>query len=326
MKKLLLAASLAMAVVGVFALPAGARPPGSNGRIAYDRTDPATGDGAVFTANPDGGQERQLVANSCCPGWSHDGSKLSAPYLTDDGRIGTATVNADGSGYAPLPINDSTLNVACAGGAWSPDDSQLACESWDESNPARNGIYTMSSADGSNLTRLTNPGVGGDDQPGAYSPDNKRLVFGRFDANGDGVGLFVIKTNGTGLREITPPGTLIQGGNDGDWSPQGNRIVFSRHVTPDVRGSIWVVDSDGSGLHEIQVQGFACGGSVFDANGFGCHEPHWSPDGTKIIFAANSPATGTNIYTVNVDGTGHRQVTFDGNDDDPVWGTHPLIP
>jgi Tol biopolymer transport system component len=170
------------------------------------------------------------------------------------------------------------------------------------------------------------PRVGGDDQPGAYSPDNKRVVFGRFDANGDGVGLFVIKTNGTGLREITPPGTLIQGGNDGDWSLQGNRIVFSRHVTPDVRGSIWVVDTDGSGLHEIQVQRFACGGSVFDANGFGCHEPHWSPDGTKIIFAANSPATGTNIYTVNVDGTGHRQVTFDGNDDDPVWGTHPLIP
>lgn len=112
----------------------------------------------------------------------------------------------------------------------------------------------MSSVGGSKLTRLTDPGVGGDDHPGAYSPDNKPLVFARSGANGDSLGLFTIKTNGTGLRRITPPGTLIQSGNDGNWSPQGNQIVFSRHVGADVHGSIWVVNSDGSGLHEINVQ------------------------------------------------------------------------
>jgi hypothetical protein len=37
----------------------------------------------------------------------------------------------------------------------------------------------------------------------------------------------------------------------------------------------------------------------------------------KIIFAADSPAAGTNIYTANADGTGLTQVTFDGSDDDP---------
>jgi Tol biopolymer transport system component len=312
------------AFAAVTALPAGASPRGVNGRIAYDRTNFSTGDQAVYAANPDGSHEQQLAANSCCASWSHSGSKLSVPYLTDDGRIGPATVNAEGSGYNQLPVNDPTLNVGC-GGAWSPSDATLACQSWDDSNSARNGIFTLSSADGSNLTRLTTNPLGGNDEVGAYSPNGRRLVFLRTDPNGDGVGLFVVKSNGTDLHQITPPGTLIQSGNDGDWSPQGNEIIFSRHVTADARGSLWIIHADGSGLREINIQGVSCGGSVFAPTGFGCHEPHWSPDGRKIIFAGNSPSTGVNIYTANADGSGLFQVTHDGADDDPSWGTHPPV-
>lgn len=95
-------------------------------------------------------------------------------------------------------------------------------------------------------------------------------------------------------------------------------------MTAGVLGSIWVVNATGSGLHEIRIKGLDCGAAVSDADGFGCHEPHWSPDGTKIIFAANSAATGTNIYIAQADGTGLTQITHDGGDDDPAWGAHPL--
>jgi Tol biopolymer transport system component len=84
-----------------------------------------------------------------------------------------------------------------------------------------------------------------------------------------------------------------------------------------VRGSIWVIDSDGSGLREINVQGLTCRSSGLDQAGFGCHEPRWSPDGTKIVFAGNSQLTGVNIYTINVDGSGLHQLTTDGGSDDP---------
>ena len=324
-KRILITVAVAVATSIAFPVTsAGARPRSVNGQVAFDRFDPASGNQFIFTANPDGSFARRLVPfPGSGPSWSHDGRKLAFPVLAPDGRITTATVNADGSDYTVLPIDDPTLNVGCFDGAWSPNDQQLACETWDNTNPDRGGIYTMSSATGSDLRRLTNP-QGGDDQPGAYSPDGKRLVFARFDQNGNPVGLFVVKTDGTHLRQITPPGTIIQGGNDGDWSPQGNEIIFSRHVTADVRGSIWVVHADGTGLHEIRIRGLNCGTAVSDPNGFGCHEPHWSPDGTKIIFAANSPATGTNIYIANADGTGLTQITQDGGDDDPAWGTHPL--
>lgn len=316
MRKLIVLGLLAGAVA-VAAVTAGASPRGANGQIAYDRAD------FVYTANPDGSQEHQLIpGHTCCPGWSPDGNKLTIARLTEDGRIGTATVNADGSGYTPLPIDDPTLNLGCP--VWSPDGTRLACEGWDESNPGRRGIYTISSSDGSGLTRLTNP-LGGGDRPGAYSPNGARLVFLRLDQDGNSLGLFVLKVNEGKLRQIMPPGTLIQVGDPGDWSPQGNEIIFSRRVTADVRSSIWVVHANGSGLHEINVHGLNCGGSIFDPNGFGCHGVRWSPDGKKIIFAAISPATGRNIYTANADGSGLFQVTHDGGDDDPVWGTHPLI-
>lgn len=321
---LITAAAAVATAIALPVSPAGAMTQAVNGQVAFDRFDPASGNQFIFTANPDGSFARQLVAvPGSGPSWSHDGRKLAFPALAPDGRITTATVNADGSDYTVLPIDDPTLNVGCGfGSVWSPNDQQLACETWDNTNPDRGGIYTISAADGSDLTRVTNP-HGGDDEPGGYSPGGKRLVFARFDQNGNPVGLFVVNTDGTQLRRITPPGTIIQAGNDGDWSPQGNEILFSRHVTADVLGSIWVIRADGSGLHQIRIRGLDCGAPVSDPNGFGCHEPRWSPDGTKIIFAANSSA-GTNIYIANADGTGLVQVTTDGGDDDPSWGTHPL--
>lgn len=319
MRKLTFPTALAVfaALVALTALPAAARPSGVNGQIAFDRPD------GVYTANANGSGKHLLVANSCCGDWSPDGRKLAVPYLTDDGRIGPATVNADGSGYTPLPIDDPTLNIGCGTGSWSPDGKWLTCESWDDSKPVRNGLYTIAASNGSGLTRVTSNPLGGHDITGSYSPEGKRIVFARFDASGNSVGLFVVKTNSRELRQITPAGMILNIG--ADWSPQGNEIVFSRHVTGDVRGSLWVVHADGSGLHEIHVQGLVCGGSVFDPTGFGCHGVRWSPDGQKIIFAANSPATGSNIYTANADGNGLSQVTHDGDDDDPAWGTHPPV-
>jgi TolB protein len=319
---LALLAGLLAATAVATAIPAAARPPGANGRIAFARYDPSLGDTVIYTINPDGSHEQQLLPDALeNPRWSPDGTRIASGGDPTGGA--TRIINPDDGSYRIVPNPDpADLFLPC--GIWSPDGSRLACEGFGLSDPGRNGIYTIRSTDGGDLTRMTaNPG--GDDIPSDYSPDGKRFVFQRIDPNGDSLGLFVVNANGTGLKQIMPAGTILS--SQGDWSPQRNEIVFSQRVATDVRSSIWVVHTDGSGLHQIPVEPeTACGGAISDPASQGCFEPRWSPDGTKIVFArGTSGDNNSNIYTVNTDGTALAQISHGGRDQAPDWGTHQLV-
>lgn len=280
-------------------LPAGATPLGVNGQIAWDTSG---GTGPVLTANSDGTHVRAVTdANSSAPAWSPDGTRLlvgTGP--TSDGRFATSILNADGTDFHTLPLLTPGLGLICT--VWSPDGKYCAAQGGDDQNPSFDGVYRVNVNNGS-AVRLTS----GFAIPGDYSPDGSRIVFGHYDANDLGLALYIINANGTGLHKLVTE--TFRPVNDGSWSPQGNQIVFSQNVNG-APGSIWVINSDGTGLHQINVRGLNCGKLV------GCHEPQWSPDGTKIIFATN---TGF-VYTMNADGTGLKKIA---TGDDPVWGTHP---
>jgi TolB protein len=138
------------------------------------------------------------------------------------------------------------------------------------------------SSDGGGLTRITsNPG--GDDIPGDYSPDGKRLVFARTDQDGR-VG------------------------------------IFAARAAADHRLVIWVVGADGSGLHQLPIEP-ACGGAFSDPRSTSCFQPGWSPDGTKIVFTRiGANGTQENVYTVNADGSDLFRVTSGGRAEQPDWG------
>jgi Tol biopolymer transport system component len=314
-----------VALAAMSAAPAGANPPGANGQILFTRHDPLLDKNQLYTVNPDGSHEHQVLTAGC-PRWSPDGALIAAACVSGlaPRSSSAAIIDPDDGSYRILPRTDpDRLETHCP--VWSPDAARLACEGYGETDPSLNGVYTIRTSDGADLTRVTsNPG--GADIPGDYSPNGKRLVFGRVDSTDLAtVGLYVVRLSDNRLRQLTPAGTLV-GESGGDWSPQGNEIVFSQRVTPDARSSLWVVHSDGSGLHEIAVQAQpACGGASSDPSSQGCFGPRWSPDGKKIVFArGTSSDNDSNIYTVNADGTDLTQVTHGGADSSPDWGTHPL--
>jgi Tol biopolymer transport system component len=321
-------AALAVVLASVGALPAAARPPGTNGQLAFARFNPALGEFGDFQAyvvDPDGSGQRLVGPNDSGedPAWFPDGVHIAtggSPALPGGG---SRIINVDDGTFRDIGGQDPNLFNPC--GRPSPNGTLLLCETFSEDG-SQNGIHTIRTSDGGGLAQITsNPG--GDDIPGDWSPNGKRIVFQRFDSNFNSVGLFVVNTNGTGLKQITPA-DFSDLSAFGSWSPQGNEIIFSVHVTPDVHSSIWVVHTDGSGLHEINVQpASACGGPDADPDAQGCNHPTWSPDGTKIAFIrSHSNMVDGEVYTVNVDGTGLRQVTNAQGVDSVDWGTHPPTP
>jgi TolB protein len=302
MWKLVVLALLVAGFVAVTALPATAKPGGTNGKIVVS-VDTLTGQEQVYTVDPDG-TDMQLLANDAEAGqWSPDGTKIA---------LGGGIINVDTGSFTDLMLGTLYPDLFLGCVVWSPDSTRLACEGDVDADPSLNGVYTVRSSDGGDLQRVTsNPFDFG--CPGDYSPNGKRLVV----AHGT---LATVKVDGSGLRPITPSGMFFNL-CDGSWSPQGNEILFSAHVPSTARSTVWVVHSDGSELRQIPIAG--CAGSI------GCFGPRWSPDGTKIVFGRfDSTAGQSDIYTVDADGTGLFQVTntpeiAEGTAD---WGTHPVTP
>jgi len=316
----------ALLVAALAALPAAAAPrkPAPprkpNGQIAFARFNQDLKDTQVYVVNPDGSGQRLVQGPTDIgegPRWFPDGAHIAtggSPALPGGG---SRIINPDDLTYRDVGGQDPNLFNPC--GIPSPDGKLLLCETFSQDG-SQNGIHTVRASDGGGLAQITSV-PGGDDIPGGWAPKGKRIVFLRTTLDA----LFVVNTNGNHPRQITPKDFRLS--SSGDWSPQGNEIIFSRHLTSDVHSSIWVVHANGTGLHEIKIQpASACGGANADPTAEGCNSPTWSPDGKKIAFVRsfNNDVDGE-IYTVNEDGTGLKQVTHAPGSDSPDWGTHPPV-
>jgi Tol biopolymer transport system component len=203
MRKLVMFALLAAAIAAIVAVTAGASSRGTNGRIVFARFDPALDDDFVYTANPDGTQERQLLPTGAeGPRWSSDGSRIVVgPHDVDN--VSARIVNPDNGSYRDIANPDPDRFFLPCNGPWSPDGQRLTCEAFGNTDDSLNGIYTIRSSDGGGLARITSD-PGGEDCPGDYSPNGKHLDFLR--ANDTTFALFTVKLDGKDLRQITPAG------------------------------------------------------------------------------------------------------------------------
>ena len=267
------------------------------GRIAYVTDSSGCDDCHVSMIEPDGSGLVELTDQAIGgPRWSPDGTRLIFPALAEDGRVTTASIAADGSGFVLFDLPDPTLNVACWG--WSPDGTRLACESWDETQPDRSGVYTVSSTDGQDLERLTANPYGGADFPGDFSPDGDRYAFTRENPQGRNgtFALFVVDTDGSGLTRLTPWKLNADGAS---WSPDGERIVFGAD------GTLHTVRPDGSDITPIEML-------TEDYPS----DPSWSADGARLVFTMQG-----DIFTVAADGSDLRQLTDTPSEDGFAdWG------
>src|SRR4029453_7158533 len=130
--RVILVALLAAALAAMFAIPAAAKPPGTNGKIVTNSDNLLTGEEQVYTVDPDG-TDQQLVGPNETGQWSWDGTRIAmfeGVFEFDSGIL--TSLNLD--------TQYPDMFLGCA--QWSPDDTRIACEGFGLSDPSLNGIYT----------------------------------------------------------------------------------------------------------------------------------------------------------------------------------------
>jgi Tol biopolymer transport system component len=129
----------------------------------------------------------------------------------------------------------------------------------------------------------------------SWSPDSRKLAFDG--TNADGLSVFVINADGTGLTWLTR-------GFGPVWAPNGTRIAFrDLRLTPNsVLRGISIIEADGSNNRPLTTPGVS-------ENDFA---PVWSPDGSKIAFTRQEVGDlndDGNLWTINSDGSNPRRLT-----------------
>jgi Tol biopolymer transport system component len=118
----------------------------------------------------------------------------------------------------------------------------------------------------------------------------------------EGLDVYVMNPDGTGLARLTDGKSY----NDGPaWSPDGRTLAFVSNR--DGRAfHVYLMNADGREVRQLT------NGTEDDGT------PAWSPDGTKIVFArgfaaciavVGQPCPGPDLFVINADGTGERQLT-----------------
>jgi Tol biopolymer transport system component len=181
----------------------------------------------------------------------HDPSVGGLAWTPDSTRIAFAedgiwVASADGSG------EPTQLVATGSAPAWSSDGTAIC---YVAGSFADGGDLWLMDADGRNPRKVrpadAHDGIWAPFGVGcSWSPDGTRIVFGGAPQGDGSEGIWIVDSDGSGLRRV------VEWGDAPDWSPDGTRIVY--RVQPDPAGGqaegYWVIDVDGTGRTALPGQ------------------------------------------------------------------------
>jgi hypothetical protein len=266
-------------------------------RIAF--TNDTSGTSALYMTNSDGTELTELVdnINSGYPRWSHNGQHLGFVCRSAVAAIDNICVipNVDGA-ISSIPINSYTVATSNMPTGWETGPPAAAWDprinNQDRFFFARDSIGNLTvsrlysrSFDGTGIFTITTDlieVVAG--QPLRVleldvSSDGSMIVFvGRNPATSE-ERLYVINTDGTGLRQLTfPTGFAVD--ELPKFSPDGTEVLFGRR-DDFCELTYWIVDinnTDGSLERSLSGDSMTCEMDQYDQIGM-----DWSPDGSQIV-------------------------------------------
>ncbi|MCR9249150.1 MAG: DUF5050 domain-containing protein [bacterium] len=163
---------------------------------------------------------------------------------------------------------------------------------------------------------------GSDDWGPTASPDGSTIAFYSSRGGNSAGRIFLMNPDGSDLREVNYPNT---GGHDIEpyWTKDGSEIIFTVQTNYDDQGgvssSIYRMKSDGSNMKEIydhdgpDGDGATHFGSL-NESGDGMYFFYWPHDAFR-----------PNLYFINFDKTGLKQLTSDSTNYRPEFGMNKIL-
>jgi len=137
-------------------------------------------------------------------------------------------------------------------------------------------LYMMD-ADGSNVRQLTHsPGYDGGP---FFSPDNERVVWRRFNPDGNSAEIWTMNVDGSGQRQLTADAMVSWGPY---YHPSGDYIIYSSNILGNANFELFMIDPLGS-IAPVRVTNTA-GTDIL---------PVFSPDGNRLAWSTTRTADGT---------------------------------
>lgn len=253
----------------------------------------------VWVMDYDGANARQLSYNGGLnkfPEWSYDNKKLVYVSLRPGGHSWELSLHEIEGGVRTLDMPSGYV----ASPAFS-SDGRIAISTRTESS--RDADIFVASSDATRMRNITN--FKGIDTSPSWSPTGTQIAF-ISDRSGTPQ-VWVMDADGSNVRRL-----ITEGGHcdSPDWSPDGRFILYSWQAPTQWKHDIYLVEVATAKIYQL-------------TSGFGSNEsPHWSPDGRHIAF--QSTRTGSKqLFIMNADGKGLKQVSTYGINESPSWMHYP---
>jgi len=252
--------------------------------IAFQRARTTGWDVWLDVVSTRSGEPRHVVLSEWLNGfcWRPDGSG----FIYSSSRASTIrypptynlrTIDCDGRGDRQLTFGDQSYIHPDIDGSGRLAAARITSRADIWKFPV-SGSPAENTRDGIRITHQT-----GHAQVPSPSPDDSEIVY--LSDNGGHGNLWVARTDGSAVRQITfeqDPAICVAAPR---WSPAGNVIVFVmlRSATPD----LWAVHPDGGELRRLVSAGW---------------EPCWSADGSWLYYRSLSDDAAQRLEKIHVDG------------------------